>query len=140
MGLPIRYFYEGTQFRLPNPLKTKRWLLKAARQEGKEIGNLNYIFCSDRYLLRLNIAHLNHRTLTDIITFQYHTEGEDIEGDVFISIPRVRENARKYRCSFTDELHRVMAHGLLHLMGYGDKKPGEKEYMRKKEEACLSLR
>lgn len=136
----IRYFYEGTRFRLPHPLKTKRWLLKAAKQEGKEIAHLNYIFCSDRYLLHLNIAHLNHRTLTDIITFQYHTEGEDIEGDVFISIPRVRENARKYQCSFADELHRVMVHGLLHLMGYTDKKPVEKETMRKKEGAYLSLR
>jgi rRNA maturation RNase YbeY len=136
----IRYFYEQTRFRMAQPIKVRQWLKRVARQEGWDIANLNYIFCSDAYLLSLNQSHLRHNTLTDVITFQYHQSGQPIEGDVFISIPRVRENAKKFGSPFTDELHRVMVHGLLHLMGYADKRPADKKRMQKKETACLSLR
>lgn len=140
MKAAIRYFNEGVVFRLNNPLKTKRWLQRVAEAENQSIGNLNYIFCSDRHLLKINLQFLRHHSLTDIITFQYHEEGQPLEGDIFISIPRVRDNARKFKVNFTDELHRVMAHGLLHLMGYRDKTPAEKRVMREKEASCLSLR
>ncbi len=140
MGACIRYFYEGTTFRMVHPLKTKKWLMRVAEKEGQAIESLSYIFCSDAYLFRLNKTHLKHRTLTDILTFQYHERGKPLAGDIFISIPRVRENARKYKVDFSDELHRVMVHGLLHLLGYRDKSQGQKKAMRKKETACLSLR
>lgn len=140
MKTSIRYFTEGVAFRLNNPLKTKRWLQKVAASENQLIGNLNYIFCSDSHLLKINRHFLRHNSLTDIITFQYHEKGQPIEGDIFISIPRVRENARKFKASVADELHRVMVHGLLHLMGYKDKTRAEKQLMREKEASCLSLR
>lgn len=136
----VRYFTEGIVFRLNHPLKTKKWLIRVAESENQTIGNINYIFCSDRHLLKINRQYLGHRTLTDIITFQYHIDGQPLEGDIFISIPRVKENATKYKANPTDELHRVMVHGLLHLMGYRDKTPAEKKAMREKEASCLSLR
>jgi rRNA maturation RNase YbeY len=136
----VRYFTEGIVFRLSNPLKTKRWLIKVAQSENQAIGNINYIFCSDKYLMKINRQFLRHRSLTDIITFQYHSKGQPLEGDIFISIQRVRDNAKKFKVDITDELHRVMVHGLLHLMGYADKTPAQKRKMRKKESTCLSLR
>jgi rRNA maturation RNase YbeY len=140
MGGRIRYFSEGTAFRLEHPIRTSRWLRRVAEAENQWIFQLNYIFCSDRYLLRLNREYLRHDTLTDIITFPYHQPGNPVEGDIFISIHRVRENSRRYGVPFTDELHRVMVHGLLHLLGYGDGTASEKRLMRDKETAYLSLR
>ncbi len=116
------------------------WIKEVARREKKTIKEINYIFCSDEYLLQLNQGFLNHKTLTDIITFD-NSEGKNgLEGEIYISIERVQENAIKFNTEFEDELHRVMIHGVLHLIGYKDKKPSEKALMRKKEEACLSLR
>ncbi|MCX7636427.1 MAG: rRNA maturation RNase YbeY [Cyclobacteriaceae bacterium] len=136
----IRYFSEGTSFRPENPIKIRKWLVKVASAEKQEIGNINYIFCTDRYLLKINQSYLRHHSLTDIITFQYNETGQPLEGDIFISIPRIRENAKKFKATFNDELHRVMVHGLLHLMGYTDKKTHDKAIMRKKETTYLSLR
>jgi probable rRNA maturation factor len=135
----IHFFNEGTAFKLPHPRKTSSWIKKVVRSEASEVGDLNYIFCSDKYLLGVNQQYLNHDTYTDIITFGL-SDGATIEGDIYISIPRVRENARDQKVPFHDELDRVMIHGILHLLGHADKTPRKKALMRKKEDACLSLR
>jgi probable rRNA maturation factor len=136
----VQFFSQNIRFKLKNPRKVSFWIKNVVEKEGALINEINYIFCSDAYLLLLNKGFLNHNTLTDIITFD-NSEGSDrIEGEIYISIERVKENATKYDVSFEDELNRVMIHGILHLLGYKDKKPSEKALMRKKEEACLSLR
>lgn len=140
MVAAIRFFSEGIPFKIDSPRKNVSWIKEVARREKKTIKEINYIFCSDEYLLQLNQGFLNHKTLTDIITFD-NSEGKNgLEGEIYISIERVQENALKFNNEFEDELHRVMIHGVLHLIGYKDKKPSEKALMRKKEEACLSLR
>lgn len=138
--MPIRFFSEGISFKLLHPRTTSNWIQAVAENESAEIAELNYIFCSDRHLQKINKDYLSHDSLTDIITFGYSEFPEAIHGDIFISVPRVRENARKFEAEFDRELHRVIVHGLLHLIGYGDKKKAEKALMRKKEEAYLSLR
>ena len=105
-----------------------------------EIVQLTYIFCSDEYLHRVNVEYLDHDTYTDVITFDNADDADIIEGDVFISVERVRENAAKLGVTFRDELHRVMIHGMLHLLGYQDKDLLSQTAMRKKEDDCLSLR
>jgi probable rRNA maturation factor len=136
----IRFFSEDISFKIDLPRKKILWIKEVARREKKTIKEINYIFCSDEYLLQLNQGFLNHKTLTDIITFD-NSEGKNgLEGEIYISIERVQENAIKFNTEFEDELHRVMIHGVLHLIGYKDKKSSEKALMRKKEEACLSLR
>ncbi len=136
----IRFFSEDISFKIDSPRKKTLWIKEVARREKKTIKEINYIFCSDEYLLQLNQGFLNHKTLTDIITFD-NSEGKNgLEGEIYISIERVQENAIKFNTEFEDELHRVMIHGVLHLIGYKDKKHSEKALMRKKEEACLSLR
>jgi rRNA maturation RNase YbeY len=134
----IFFHEEDIDFSLPDdPDILIRWLEDILAQEDKHLHRLTYIFCSDEYLYRLNVDYLQHDTYTDIITFPY---GEEIiEGDLFISIERVRENAATLGVPFEQELRRVMAHGLLHLCGYGDKTPAEQQQMRQKEESCLSL-
>jgi rRNA maturation RNase YbeY len=135
----IRFFSEDISFKIDLPRKKTLWIKEVARREKKTIKEINYVFCSDKYLLQLNQGFLNHKTLTDIITFD-NSEGKNgLEGEIYISIERVQENAIKFNNEFEDELHRVMIHGVLHLIGYKDKKPSEKALMRKKEEACLSL-
>lgn len=111
--------------------------MAVAKSEKKLIHQLTYIFTTDDYLFNLNKKHLHHNTLTDIITFDYSENGE-LAGDVFISVERVKENAEKFNTSFTDELHRVMVHGLLHLAGYNDKSKTAKAVMRKKEDSSLA--
>lgn len=135
----IHFFNEGTTFKLSKPRKTSSWIKKVAKAESSDIGDLNYIFCSDKYLLTINQQYLDHDTYTDIITFGFG-DTATIEGDIYISIPRVRENARIQKVPFHDELDRVIIHGVLHLIGYSDKTPRKKALMRKKEDACLSLR
>lgn len=101
---------------------------------------LNYIFCSDIFLHEINKTYLGHHTYTDIITFDYSEKNShEIEGEIYISVDRVKENAVTYQKTFHQELHRVIIHGVLHLLGYGDKTGEEQKEMRKKEEACLSL-
>lgn len=135
----IRFFSEKVRFKLPRPTKTSNWLKKAIQNEGFQLNSLNIIFCSDVHLGKINQHYLNHKTLTDIITFDNSLEQGSIEGDIFISIPRVRENATKFQVTFDSELHRVMVHGVLHLLGYNDKSKHQKTIMRKKEDAYLSL-
>lgn len=115
------------------------WLLRCILQYGKNPGELSFIFCSDEYLLELNRTHLDHDYYTDIITFDY-SEGDELSGDLYISIDRVRDNAKQLKLSPQDELHRVMIHGVLHLAGYGDKSSKEADIMRAQEDNCLTLR
>ncbi len=135
----IFFFPEDIDFKLDEEKVTAKWLQKIIEQEGHQLLLLNFIFCSDEYLLQLNQEYLNHDTLTDIITFPYNSPPL-IEGDIFISVERVEENAGLYKTSIREELDRVMAHGVLHLCGYGDKTPDEEKKMRLKEDEALALR
>ena len=132
----ITFLTEDITFGLKEKLKHKAWLKDAANAEGFAIGELNYIFCSDAYLLDINQKYLGHDTLTDIVTFDNSEDPKMIEGDIFISIERVRENAIKFDTE-DSELKRVMVHGLLHLAGYKDKDKAQKELMRNKENEHL---
>ena len=115
------------------------WLNATAKKEKQKIVIVNYIFCSDEHLLTINKQYLNHDYFTDIITFDY-TDNKGVSGDIFISLDRVKFNAKDYGHSVREELHRVMAHGLLHLLGYKDKKAEEQKVMTAKEDFYLSLR
>ena len=132
----ITFLTEDITFGLKEKLKHKAWLKDAAKAEGFTIGELNYIFCSDAYLLDINQKYLGHDTLTDIVSFDNSEDPKMIEGDIFISIERVRENAIKFDTK-DSELKRVMVHGLLHLAGYKDKDKAQKELMRNKENEHL---
>lgn len=132
-------FNNEIAFDLKSSEEIAQWVSQAIENEELELGELNYIFCSDANLLEKNIKFLNHNTLTDIISFDY-TMGKLISGDIFISIDRVKENAETYKVSFEDELHRVMIHGVLHYCGYKDKEEEDKKLMRSKEDYYLSLR
>lgn len=133
------YFHsEGIGFNLKPKKIYKTWVRQIISQEEKELSSINYIFCSDKFLHKINLEHLNHDNYTDIITFPYSDSGP-IEGDIYISIERVEENANSYKLPFSEELHRVMAHGVLHLCGFGDKSSKEKSMMRKKEDWCINL-
>ena len=136
----IHFFSQDIQFKLKTPHKVTSWIKTVVEEEGSSIHEINYVFCPDSYLLTLNQGFLKHNTLTDILTFDNSEDGSSVEGEIYISVDRVKENAEKYNVPFDDELSRVMIHGVLHLLGYKDKKPAEKALMRKKEEACLSLR
>jgi probable rRNA maturation factor len=129
----IQFCTEDITFSLKDKLKHKAWLNEVAKQEGKKILELSYVFCSDDYLLQINKEYLNHDTLTDIVTFDNSEDPKKIEGDIFISIDRVKENGEKLGTSET-ELQRVMVHGLLHLLGYKDKKKEDKALMTEKED------
>jgi rRNA maturation RNase YbeY len=132
----IAFLTEDITFELKEKLKHKAWIKDAAKAEGFKIGELNYIFCSDAYLLDINQKYLGHDTLTDIVTFDNSEDPKMIEGDIFISIERVRENAVKFDTA-ESELKRVMVHGLLHLAGYKDKDKAQKELMTLKENEHL---
>jgi rRNA maturation RNase YbeY len=129
----IHFCTEDITFSLKEKLKHKAWLNEVAKQEAKKILELTYVFCSDEYLLQINQEYLNHDTLTDIVTFDNSEDPKKIEGDIFISIERVLENGNKLGTSET-ELERVMVHGLLHLLGYKDKKKEDKALMTEKED------
>src|SRR5262245_49786005 len=135
----INFFQEGIRFKLSHPRKTSRWIKSVVQLEKHEAGGVNFIFCSDPYLRKINVEYLAHNTFTDVVTFDY-SEDSQIQGDIFISIDRVRENAQKFEVELEEELHRVMVHGVLHLLGYTDKSKAAKALMRKKEDAYLSLR
>jgi rRNA maturation RNase YbeY len=128
----IQFCTEDITFSLKEKLKHKAWLNEVAKQEGKRILELTYVFCSDDYLLQINQEYLNHDTLTDIVTFDNSEDTIKIEGDIFISIDRVKENGDALGTKET-ELKRVMVHGLLHLLGYKDKKKEDKAIMTEKE-------
>jgi len=135
----ISFFTEDIVYNLRNRIKLRQWLSQVLLLEDKKLQNLNYIFCSDSCLLQLNIDYLKHNTLTDVITFDQSDIIGLISGDIFISIERVRENAGMYKQNVSDELHRVMIHGLLHLCGYKDKSPKEKNLMTAKENFYLEM-
>lgn len=133
----IEFNYE-TDFELTNPVDTSNWITYVIKEEGFKLGDINYIFCDDDYLHKLNVEFLNHDTLTDIISFD-NTLGKLVNGDIFISIDRVQDNARTFDTSFINELHRVMIHGVLHYLGFKDKTEKEKIEMRSKENQYLLL-
>ena len=135
---PIQFFVEQNQFKLPNPRKISSWIKLVIKKEKYTLGSITYIFCSDEYLRELNIQYLKHKTYTDIITFNYGLK-KVIDGEIYISIDRIKENAEKFGIEFNTELRRVIIHGVLHLIGYNDKSKTEKALMRKKEDTCLSL-
>jgi probable rRNA maturation factor len=136
----LNFFSEEISFNLTHPRKTRNWVKSAIEKEGKDLNQINFIFCSDEYLRSINVQFLKHKTYTDIITFDNSDGFDQLQGDVFISIDRITENASKFKTTFDEELHRVIIHGVLHLMGYTDKDPSSKNLMRKKEDAYLSLR
>lgn len=135
----IRYFCEDVNFKFKDRLANNRWLKMVAGSEIRTLGDINIIFCSDNYILDVNVKYLQHDYFTDIITFDY-CEGNILSGDLFISIDSVRENALEYCTDFNEELHRVIVHGVLHLIGYDDHSEQEKKVMREKEDYYLNLR
>ena len=135
--MAIFFSTENIDFNLPNQEKVKKWVTHIVKMQGKRVGEINYLFCDDAYLIEVNRTYLNHDTYTDIITFDY-VAGNIISGDIFISIERVKENARLFDTPFEHELHRVIIHGVLHLLGQGDKSEEEAKAMRGKEEAALA--
>ena len=136
----IKFFTEDIDYKIPHPRKTSSWIKSTIQKEKKTLADLSYIFCSDEYLFGINVEYLRHKTYTDIITFDMSDGSGSIEGDIFISIQRVKENSEKLGVPFDEELHRVIIHGALHLIGYSDKTPAQKTTMRRKEDAYLSLR
>ncbi|GAB5540216.1 MAG: rRNA maturation RNase YbeY [Salibacteraceae bacterium] len=123
---------------MDNPSYYADWINRIIESEGFASGQIDYIFCTDDYLLELNLQYLNHDTFTDIITFDY-TDGKTVSADIFISTERVKENAEAFKVDFDTELRRVMSHGVLHLTGYGDKSPNQKKIMRNKEEEKIKM-
>lgn len=135
----VRYYCEDIKFLFKNKLANNRWLKMVAGSEIKTLGDISIIFCSDNYILDVNIRYLHHDYFTDVITFDY-CEGDKLSGDLFISIDSVHENAIEFGTEFDEELHRVIVHGLLHLIGYDDHTPEGQKVMREKEDYYLSLR
>ena len=135
----IRYYREDTKFDLKGKLQNNRWLKEVAEKEGRKIGDINIIFCSDPYLLDVNKKYLGHDYYTDIITFDY-CEKDILSGDLFISVDCVRDNASFYGTEFSNELNRVMVHGVLHLIGYDDHTDEDIAVMRSKENTYLEIR
>jgi probable rRNA maturation factor len=136
----INFFEEDITYKLKHKTALRQWITETIQAEGFKLKELTYIFCSDSYLLQINQKYLNHDTYTDIITFDNSEIEKLIIGDIFISIERVRENALKFNISETDELHRVIIHGALHLLGYTDKTSVTKQKMTQKEDFYLIRR
>ena len=134
--MAISFSNDGITFNLKRKSELKTWIKLIIEKEKFLLGNLNYVFTSDESLLKINIDYLKHNTYTDIITFNYN-EGKKVNGDIFISIDRVKDNAEKFNVSFEEELHRVIIHGVLHLCGYKDKSKVDAALMRKKENQSL---
>lgn len=133
----ISFNYE-LDFKLDNEEVYADWLSEVIVSESKTEGEINYIFCDDDYLLEINQQYLDHDTLTDIISFDYSI-GNDLHGDIFISIGRVKENALDFKVSFEEELKRVMVHGILHYCGYKDKSESDEKLMRQKEDEKIKM-
>ena len=134
--MPIKFFNEDSSFNLKDRIKLKKWINSSVLNERKKLGLVNYIFTSDKYLLSINKEYLSHNYYTDIITFNY-CEKSNISGDIFISIDTVKNNSNRFGVTFKNELHRVMIHGILHLIGYDDQNDEEKAEMREKENYYL---
>ncbi len=131
----ITFNYQ-TAFVLKNESQTSSWVQKIIDSEGYQTGDISYVFCDDNYLNTMNVEFLSHDTYTDIISFDY-SSGKHLQGEIYISIQRVAENAKEFHTSFENELHRVIVHGILHFMGYKDKTTEEKKAMRIKENNSL---
>ena len=138
MSEQIINFYSENDFELQEDNKIDSWIRNVIASEEKDLGEINYIFCDDDYLHKINLKFLNHDTYTDIISFD-NTEGNELNGDIFISTDRVVENAKEYNVEFNQEIKRVMAHGILHLCGYRDKTESEAALMRQKEDEKIAL-
>src|SRR5690606_38785544 len=132
----ISFFYE-TNFKLKQPRIWKNWIKASIEIEGYKVGQINYIFCDDEYLLKVNREYLEHDYYTDVIGFQY-SEGKTLTGDIYISIDRIKDNAKENQIEFKNELARVMIHGVLHFMNYGDKTDLETRKMRDLESLYIS--
>ena len=135
----ISFFCEEIPFVMPSKKIIGDWLKKLILCEGKKLIALSYIFCDDEYLYQMNVEYLKHDTYTDIITFDQSENEDEIEGDIFISIPRVYENAKEFSLKFEDELLRVLSHGALHLCGYYDETDEDEKLMREKEDTYIDL-
>ena len=133
----ISFNYE-TDFELENVALYEDWISRIIESEGFDEGEINYIFCDDEYLHKINVEYLDHDTLTDIISFDY-TVGNLIQGDIFVSVERVQDNAKDFNVSFEEELKRVLSHGVLHYCGYKDKSPKDEALMRSKEEEKMQM-
>jgi rRNA maturation RNase YbeY len=139
MMTSIQFFSEDLDYSIRQKNLLRQWISSCIKHEKQSPGNINIVFCSDEYLHKMNIDYLNHDTLTDIITFD-NSQDDEISGDLFISLERVRENAKQFSKKLSDELHRVIIHGVLHLCGYGDKTKSEEAKMREMENIYLSQR
>ena len=133
----ISFNYE-TDFELENEAQYEDWISRIIESEGFDEGEINYIFCDDEYLHKINVEYLDHDTLTDIISFDY-TVGNLIQGDIFVSVERVKDNANDFNVSFEEEFKRVLSHGVLHYCGYKDKSPKDEALMRSKEEEKMQM-
>lgn len=136
----INFFEEDIAYKLKNKTAVRKWITDTIKEEGYQLSELNYIFCSDEYLLQINRQYLDHDTYTDIVTFDNSEKPGFIVSDIFISIERIRENAEKFNVTETQELHRVLIHGALHLLGYKDKSAADKKKMTAKEDFYLAKR
>ncbi len=137
--MPIHFFSESITFNLTDKAKYQKWIKTIIEEHSFNLGYLNYIFCSDDHLLKINQEYLNHDFYTDIITFNMAEAPNTIEAEIFISVDRVNNNAAERGINPTREMARIIIHGVLHLLGYDDKTPLDKKAMQEKEEACLSL-
>lgn len=135
----VSFHSEQTDYSISNENQISDWLVSVCKKEGKTLAEISIILCSDDYLLEVNRKHLNHDYYTDVITFDY-SESPHVSGDIFISVDRVQENAGSFGVEMVDELHRIIVHGTLHLLGYTDKTSSSKEEMTSKEDFYLSLR
>lgn len=141
--MAIHFFYENEHnpFRLSKEVSHKKWIRKVVSLFDIKVKAVNYIFCDDNFLYQLNLTYLQHDTLTDIITFDYTEDrNKGIEGEIYISVERVADNAKELGVAFCDELDRVMIHGILHLVGYRDETEEEEKEMRRLEDECLKMR
>lgn len=136
--MAITFTIETENFKLKERLRLRKWLKGVIENEKKRVGEIGYLFCDDKYLIEVNRQYLQHDTYTDIITFPYN-EGDVVSGDILISVERVEENAKKFGVEFESELHRVMVHGVLHLLGQGDKTEKEAKEMHQREDEALKL-
>ena len=138
--MAIQFILEKS-FAFNNRLKAKAWIKQVIAEHGKKCGNISYIFTNDEHVLDVNRQYLGHDYYTDIITFDYSDEDGvgKINGDIFVSVDRIKENAKEFKTSFDNELHRVIIHGVLHLLGFKDHSPKDSKLMRQKENECLEL-
>lgn len=136
--MSIRFSSQIDSFELHDAEKVKKWISEVVLRRGKKVGNISYLFCDDEYMIGVNRQYLDHDTYTDIITFDY-VVADLVSGDIFISVDRVGENAQQFNVSFEEELHRVIIHGVLHLLGQGDKTDNEAAEMRRQEQESLGL-